>query len=140
MSLSCIDQGTQSTRVIHSTTHCQSLYFITYFLNKHIKYFILNQKTICTDACLKIGKTNLNNNFNQKIYSIGIGYHKQNHTNHLKNINSLNFHKHWYTILCFCLFYHATNANVTQVRMKMSRMIWIEKYFMWNWIQLTLRT
>jgi hypothetical protein len=40
--------------MIHSMTHFECFYFIADFLNKHIKYFFLDQKTICTDTCLKI--------------------------------------------------------------------------------------
>jgi hypothetical protein len=53
MRLSCVDQRPQGAGVIHSITHFERLYFTADFLNKHIKYFFLDQKTICTDTCLK---------------------------------------------------------------------------------------
>jgi hypothetical protein len=46
--------------VIHSITHFECVYFTADFLNKHIKYFFLDQKSICTDARLKIRERILN--------------------------------------------------------------------------------
>jgi len=53
MNLSCVDQWPQGAGVIHSVTHFECLYFTADFLNKHIKYFFLDQKTIRTDTSLK---------------------------------------------------------------------------------------
>jgi hypothetical protein len=46
--------------VVHSITHFECLYFTADFLNKHIKYFFLDQKTICADTRLKIRAKLLN--------------------------------------------------------------------------------
>jgi len=60
MNLSCVDQRPQGARVIHSITHFECLYFTADFLNKHIKYFVLDQKTIRADARLKMRAKILN--------------------------------------------------------------------------------
>ena len=46
--------------MIHSITHFECLYFTADFLNKHIKYIFLDQKTICTDTRLKMRARILN--------------------------------------------------------------------------------
>jgi len=54
MNLSCVDQRPQGARVIHPVTHFECLYFTADFLNKHIKYIVLDQKTIRADTRLEM--------------------------------------------------------------------------------------